>query len=522
MKFKLIVFFAVFLSLSIQHLFAQQPLIAASELFHEVGQPVSSAIAFPVNSGFISIDAAVFSQANSHASEIFTIENFPLGSERVTLHVEQFDVLRKDSKLVIGTKNGDVPTPIPPHILLRGSVDGYEKSYVYLAVFDGYAMGYIDASADIRYLIQPVKINSEGASVMIVYKQDDVSRPVSQGEKWKCTAEEFTPNFPLIAKVSNEMSKPSHIPLPQAQKMVHLLNIAIDCDHEYYLALGSDVTRAQNYTIAVLGAHSDIYTRDLNCGVTAGFLRVWKDADPYPGDATGDMLGQFVDYWNSNMANVTRAGALLYSSHGGGGLAYIGTLCAEGDGSLGYGVCGLNTGYTFPSDGYIWDVDVSSHEFGHICGSLHTFNCSWKPPVDSCVAAEGSCYATPVPRKGTIMSYCHLTSFGTELKFHPRVATFLKSIFNKSTCAQYVELPIANAGPDQIICPGSSVSIGGDTPGGAPPFSYSWRPATGLNSTQTELVIAKPITTTTYITSITDGNLLRTYDTVNVIVQKPS
>lgn len=521
MRSKIVVFFVCLLFVSIRSINAQQPVFAVPGLFTDAPKPTIVTTAYPENTGFLTINASVFTTATAHNPEIFTITNFPLGAERVILHVEQFDVLNKDSRLVLGTKKGDVPTAIPPHILLRGSVEGKENSHVYIAVFDGYAIGYIDITGD-RYLIQPVKMNTESPSVMIVYKENDIARQIPLAEKWNCGTEEYAPNFSMIAKISAEIQKPSHLPQIQAQsKKVHLLSIAIDCDYEYFLVHGSDQTRAQNYTIAVLGAQSDIYTRDLNCGVRAGYLRVWTIDDPYPGDNTSDMLDQFITYWNGNMANVTRAAALLYSSHGGGGLAFVGTLCSEGDGSLGYGVCGLNTGFTFPSNGYIWDVDVSSHEFGHICGSLHTHNCSWKPPVDSCVGSEGGCYATPLPRKGTIMSYCHLTSFGTELKFHSRVATFLKSNFNKSTCAAYVDLPIAVAGPDKIICSGGSTILGGDFPGGLPPFTYSWRPATGLSSTQSEVVTANPSKTTTYITSVTDANDLRTYDTVNVIVQKP-
>src|SRR5207244_1337474 len=125
--------------------------------------------------------------------------------------------------------------------------------------------------------------------------------------KWKCGTEEYAPNFTKITKLAGEMASAPQ--MPQAQKMVHLLNIAVDCDNGFYKKNGSDQTKAQNYAIAVLGAHSDIYVRDMNCGVMAIYLRVWTTADSYSdnGSTTDAMLPAFIDYWNGNMGGVTRA-----------------------------------------------------------------------------------------------------------------------------------------------------------------------------------------------------------------------
>ncbi len=523
----LLLLFFVLSVIAFRNSSAQEHLIAPSGIFTDALQPSATSTPFPTNSGFIKINVSVLLDAVSRKNEIFTIENFPLGNTRVTLAVDQFDVLTKNSRLVLGTNKGDIPTTAPTYVLLHGSVIGDANSHVYIAVFKTYAIGYVETNIgnlgqSSRYLIQPTSMTKEQSSTMIVYKQDDVTRAAPLDHKWNCGTDELPANGPLMQKMFEEMAKPVPQANPQT-RMVHLLNIAIDCDHEFYTTVGSDATRAQEYAIAVLGAQSDIYLRDLWCGVNAGYLRVWINDDPYPGDGTGELLGQIVDYWNTTMLNTQRAAMMLYSSHGGGGLAYVGTLCSPNDGGLGYGVCGLNTGVVFPADGYIWDVDVSSHEFGHICGSSHTHNCGWNPAVDSCVGAEGTCYANPKPVRGTIMSYCHLTAFGTELKFHPRVAKYLKTVFSKpGTCSQYVEQPVAGAGPDRVICPGSSASLGQDFIGGSSPFSYSWRPATGLSSTNDEIVTATPKATTTYITSVTDGNNLRSYDTVTVFVQTPT
>src|SRR5947209_4538693 len=107
----------LFLCLCFSYSIAQEQVIAIPGLFRDALPPQAAITPYPENSGFITVNSAVFSAASSHAEEIFTIENFPLGHERVTLHVEQFDVIGKNSRLVLATKNGEVRTAAPQHIL---------------------------------------------------------------------------------------------------------------------------------------------------------------------------------------------------------------------------------------------------------------------------------------------------------------------------------------------------------------------------------------------------------------------
>src|SRR5690606_13904284 len=105
-------------------------------------------------------------------------------------------------------------------------------------------------------------------------------------------------------------------------------------------------------------------------------------------------------------------------------IAYVDVLCfANWD----YGISGLDNNITFPASGYIWDTDVTSHELGHNFSSPHTHSCDWAPAIDSCYTAEGRCFSTPVPRSGSIMSYCHLTQYGKYTAFHPRVRTQIRT-----------------------------------------------------------------------------------------------
>jgi hypothetical protein len=88
---------------------------------------------------------------------------------------------------------------------------------------------------------------------------------------------------------------------------------------------------------------------------------------------------------------------------------------------------------------------------------------------------------------------------------------------------QLTPLPKAtvSAGPDHVICLGSSVQLGG-TPftayNGAAPYKYLWAPATGLSCTTCPKPVASPAAHTTYTLAVSDTNGCVFYDEVVVSV----
>ena len=64
----------------------------------------------------------------------------------------------------------------------------------------------------------------------------------------------------------------------------------------------------------------------------------------------------------------------------------------------------------------------------------------------------------------------------------------------------------ADAGPDQTVCPESSVILGGSpsATGGLPPYTYSWSPSAGLSSTSVSNPSATPADATSYTLTVTD------------------
>lgn len=80
-------------------------------------------------------------------------------------------------------------------------------------------------------------------------------------------------------------------------------------------------------------------------------------------------------------------------------------------------------------------------------------------------------------------------------------------------------LPVACAGRDSIICPGTSVILGKTVTNET--LQYDWSPAYSLNNKNDAHPIASPAGTTEFILKITDSHSCVNYDSVKVIVNSP-
>jgi PKD repeat protein len=89
---------------------------------------------------------------------------------------------------------------------------------------------------------------------------------------------------------------------------------------------------------------------------------------------------------------------------------------------------------------------------------------------------------------------------------------------------QYItvyELPQVDAGPDRTVCAGEAVRLGGNptAQGGAPPYTYQWSPATGLDNPSAPNPTARLTSSMQYVLTVTDARGCRSSDTVTVVVQ---
>jgi len=353
----------------------------------------------------------------------------PLGSRTVDITLRDVAILTPDARIVEGTAGGDRDVVMPRYRHGIGHIDGDSSSFVVMTVFEDCVYGYLEygtGPSRRRYVVVPSDRSVEPVNLHVVYEDRGQGRPTV------CESETFGEYDQRTDDVFRRLREQSgtHKQEDQSQaETSYELRLAVDCSNSFYQKAGRNVRTTAAYALALVGACSAIYERDAGVRVVVPYLRVWVVTDPFPGDI-GAALGLLRTYWADSMKHVQRSTTTLLSTSVGGGLAWVGTLC----GDYGFNVSGIGADVSFPQNGYVWDIDVTSHELGHNIGSSHTHNCGWSPPIDSCWNAEGGCYDFTRPRRGTIMSYCHLQNTGTELALHPRTASLMRSVMTWRTC----------------------------------------------------------------------------------------
>jgi hypothetical protein len=377
--------------------------------------------------------------ASAKASQNLRFDGFALGKGlAVDLDLEQFDVMSPDGVLIVAGEQGEVATPRPDMVMLRGTIAGDPTSLVMMTLSPLGTNGFI------RSDLGTFMIASDDNGGAYVYNTRDagevaISIPPCQGAlqvpgqggaaaargagqagpvRPLATLDDAirVPGVPMHAAGSGVGGRPGGFEAVSCRT----IRVAVDTDWEYRsISRFTSDAAAQTYAMTLWGAVSEIYRRETNVSLSVPYLRIWSsNTDPYPdGSAIGDRLGQFLNHWRATKSGVSRDIAHLLSATGGGGVAYLTVLCNN---TWGYGADGSLAG-TFPQpirdhQSQNWDLMVTAHELGHNFSAPHTH--SMTPVADGC--GNGDCSAA---YGGTIMSYCHTCSGGMSnivLEFHER------------------------------------------------------------------------------------------------------
>lgn len=426
-------------------------------------QPWQSSFAGQHAASFYSINADAFAAARGLADDqtiTLRVQLPKFGT--VEIVAARYRVIDERTSIAAMTVNGPKAVPAPQSVLLRGRIREIPDSYVILAFYPEWCTGVITTgklNSERTYHVSPLERPKQGPQVMVVYDGADVPTI----HDWNCSTQDST-NI-VVPKAKD------HEGIQAAT--FRKVTIAIECDEPFYIDHGRDITRATQYAEAVVAASSAIYERDVQATLAIGSLLVWTTADPYVSNLPDEMLVQFRDRWRAVNGAVVRSLAHLLSGVNNiGGIAYVNQLCNK---QWGYAVSGTNNNINYPATGYVWDTDVFSHELGHNIGSPHTHSCTWSPPIDSCYTSEGGCFTGTKPVKGTIMSYCHLTTAGTNLSFHSRVVSLMQSRLSASTCTPLIALFDVSTPVSLSVCAGSAVSVVATPTGNVGKVSYRWR-----------------------------------------------
>jgi hypothetical protein len=279
--------------------------------------------------------------------------------------------------------------------------------------------------------------------------------PAQRDNRYVVTAQRLDEPFDCgtvesaLPSVVKAMEK-STADVPQSETML-TLDIAIEADFRLVQALSGDVDRVRTHIQQVMALSTVIFERDLAASIRVSALRIWNVADdPYPDQlSVFNLIDTAVRYYEATMKDTPRDIVLFLTGRGGrGGIAAsIGGLCEPA-----FSYCAadlLGTVQELPA--WSWDLNVVTHEIGHVLGGIHTQSCLWpQGPLDSCVQSEsGSCvsFFNTRPAIGTIMSYCHQTRArggGIAMEFHPRHKQVMRSVLEQSSCVGASRVPQRN------------------------------------------------------------------------------
>ncbi|HRE40521.1 MAG TPA: M12 family metallo-peptidase [Ignavibacteria bacterium] len=389
-------------------------------------------------------NAEVYSINQSELTNIYNSKlqkiniTLPLNSnQNIEVFLEKLEVFPPNAEFVLRTENGNETfTPKDLAISYKGYIKGLENSLV-VVTFEKDEVFAMMSNDKGNFILGKSTINDNSLNgKYILYKDTDLR----QQNEFHChTEDNIGEDYAKeINKILTNKRDNGLFDLLQA-------NIAIDVDYVTYNNIyQQNQTAVTNYVAKIMAYVTALYLKDVNVKLNTSYLRIWTTADPYTGANSNAILTQFRNHWNSTQTSVQRTVAHLISRRSGGlgGIAYLNALCANVSSGNGYGFSNTN-GPISNLPTYSWDIMVVAHELGHNFGSPHTHSCSWVGgPIDSCYQTEGNCYNGPViPRQGTIMSYCHLTSqginlslgFGTQPKELIRIRAEIASCINPAT-----------------------------------------------------------------------------------------
>ena len=383
----------------------------------------SSLLACSTASEVVSYDIITSLEAVSDKRGIIKVASVDLGIRKNhTLVLSKVENPASNAIIVVDGKNGERFLPAPDVKILSGYVDGYPSSLVAIGVGTKGVHGLVRLEGE-HFVI------STGSYLENRNQQNKAGffsiKDLPLKETFNCEA------IPVPeSKHKKNRSEKSRA----VGDSCRTARIAIDTDYEYTQSLfGGDQTAASEYAAIVMGIITEIYQPQVKLSWEISYLRLWSsNDDPYSSGSTSGALNEMRSHWISEMSNVERDVAHLFSGRAlGGGVAWLGVIC---DTNYGYAVSAdLNGSFPTPwgsNQSGNWDLMVIGHELGHNCGTGHTHD-SYSPPIDGC--GNGDCSEAS---NGTIMSYCHLCSGGISnmaLEFHPLVEQVIENYLD-GTC----------------------------------------------------------------------------------------
>jgi hypothetical protein len=305
-----------------------------------------------------------------------------------------------------------------PGLYYRGVVTGVPGSVAAFSFFNNEVYGIFSIPGEGNYTLVPNTMAGkyfDNNRHYILYNDNDLliknSAPACAGD--------LLPGLP-----GKQDQRAATIPGNNVYNNCTEVRVYEVADYATYASKGSSTTNVTNYLTALFNNQSAIY-RNEGIPIVLKYIQINTAPDEYQNISSANSL-LFLDkfgYVTQNSMHGSDVAMLLSTRYGTmGGVAWLQSMCSSYflvDSSGPYGFCNIDNSNVVNFPTFSWDVEVTTHEMGHIVGSPHTHRCCWNPPgtgttaIDGCYTVEGSCPNPGLPAGGgTIMSYCHLTGVG--------------------------------------------------------------------------------------------------------------
>jgi len=333
----------------------------------------------------------------------------------------------------------DKSLPFTPGLHYNGHIEGQPGSLVAISFFEDEVVAVINSTGGNQYTVGKSKAFRRGS--FVVYDASKTTAP-----SISCHSEAL-PNYQAKLK---ELHKPGL----EQRNAAGCVNIYLEAGKSVYDAHGG-IQGATNFLTGLFNVVSTLYTRE-NMMVILSQVFIWTTSEPFSSSSSLSALYSFGSYRRDNFNGDIAQFVRIKPSGGLAGIAWLDVLCdsynqISQSGRFSYAEM-ESTYNNLPT--YSWTSLVVTHELGHNLGSPHTHSCSWQGgALDNCSTPEGTCAAGPAPvNGGTIMSYCHLTTSGTNLNngFGTQPGNLIRSRVDAATCLGPCEPIVVCATPQNL------------------------------------------------------------------------
>ncbi|SNR14336.1 Protein of unknown function precursor containing a C-terminal secretion signal. Putative carbohydrate-binding protein [Tenacibaculum jejuense] len=366
--------------------------------------------------------------SNSNSSPEAMILPLPNKSSTMILQLVKVSLKSDDySSKELPSKQITKPLEITHY---RGIIKNESNSRVAMSIRNGEIYGYISLDDKVgNFVLGKIK----GSNEHILYEDKDISHL----NDFKCQIEKLH-----HLKAPKELEKKSKQPAANAGKCPKI-----------FFDIANDVVRdkggasaASAFVEAMFNQVAILYN-DEGVNLKLSGIRSWTSTAPF------NDLDSYRSYRNRNGFNGDLGHFVTYNYSG--GVAWVNALC----GSYRYGLSGIYRNYSNVPR-YSWNISTIAHELGHNFGSSHTHACVWNgnnTAIDGCYQTEGNCSRPGAPSDGgTIMSYCHLNSVGTNLRkgFGSQPASVIRRSINRASCVDSCSDNGGGGNGDEVSCAG--------------------------------------------------------------------